>query len=513
MLLLALALVLAGCDSFRFVDILDQQAPSPGGPIEITEMAFDRFVATWPAAFDVGTAADQLEYSIAISRTGEIDTFERAQVNALHLSEWQRGVLSFDTDEIGGALDGSPYRVNVFVRNDDGYLTEYGTEEFAVPARLDLLLATQPQQAILINTSPFGGPISFDTANVVVPGAFTNDMKGIAVADITFDGYPDVIMGRSVDPIVTYFNIWPDSPLDPFFEFQTMSTSYVDYTALLVIDVNGDDLQDLVTGSAFGVSPLSVLPNISVYFSNAEISQNDPDWASYTTDPVEIVTSDFNLDGHPDLAVARGNAVPEDNSVFLNDGTGQFSSGDPELSDPVLFGSNFSRDLAVGTVTTGDEIPDLVSAFNGGIALWVGDGTGGFTNHVGARLFSGADIRTIALGDLDGDGDADIVADSDVAPLQVFLAAGVSDDGTSGGWFGPIEPPLNPADTEDVRLADLDGDGDLDLIAIDTATFEVCIWENTGATTDANVDFVMVPGYPFFPGFGYERIIPASLNP
>jgi len=508
-----LVLILSGCDSFRFNEILDQQAPVPGGAIEIAELEFERFVAAWPAASDAGTAADELEYAIAVSRYGEIDTIEQAQVNALYLSEWRRGFLSFDTDEMGGVLDGSPHRVNVFVRNREDFLADYGTVEFTVPARPDLLLATQAQQAILINTSPFGGAISFDTAGIIVPTAFTIDMSGIAVADITFDGYPDVIIGRTIDPIYSSINIWPDSPGDPFFAFQTLADRYSGYTALVPIDVDGDGLQDLVTGRGFDTTALSVLRNISLYYSNEEFPQDDPDWSTYTTDPVEVLAGDFDMDGNPDLAIARGNTLLRENAVFFNDGSGAFYSGTVDASDPVLFGTNISRALAAGTVTSGDDVPDLASAFIGGIELWVGDGTGGFTRHAGARLFSGADIHAIALGDLDGDGDADIVADSDVAPLQIYLAVGISDDGTSGGWFGPIEPPLSPGDVDDIRLADLDGDGDLDLIAIDTATFDVCVWENTGATPDVNVDFVMVPGFPFFPGSGYERIIPASLNP
>ncbi len=503
--------ILSACDGVPFADFLDQEGPVAGGAIEINDLEFERFVANWPAASDVGTRGDRIEYAVAVSRYEPIDTFAEAEINALFLSDWQTNRFSFSSDELDDVLDGSQYLVNVFTRNRDGFIGAYDAVSFTVPAQFDLFLVSQTEQRIVPNTSTFGGPVAFATGLFVVPSAFTNDMAGVAVADITLDGYPDVIMGRTTNSIVSYFNIAADVPLDPFFELQTLPAEYTNYSLLEIADVNGDGLSDLVTGRPAGGAPLAVLQNVSVFFSGQSIAQDDPDWATFTVDPAAFVLADFNDDALPDLAVAQGSGAIQTNVLFLNDGDGVFVSGTRDVSDPVTFGTNTSRGLAAGLVS-GDENVDLISATSTGIELWIGDGEGSITQNGAGDLFAGSDIVSIAIGDIDGDGDEDLVVDSTPQPLQVFLAVDFTAD--SGTWSGPIVPQGGPVDGVSVQLADFDGDGDLDLVAVETgAPNFVHAWENTGATTDTDVNFVVVPGFPYFPGAIFDEVIPAAIIP
>lgn len=509
-IIVMVAALLSGCSQFPFDDFFNRQAPSVGGGITIETVEFERFVASWPAADDVGTSSRELEYAVALSIAEEIDTYELAQINALYLSDWENGMLTFDSLGAVSVLDGARYRINVFARNRDGYIRSYGTLVFELPARSDLLLAIQLDQQILVNTSPFGGPISFDTGAVIAPSAFTNDMIGVLVADISFDGYLDVIMGRSIDPIVTYINIWPENPVDPFFEFQTLSTQYIDHDILATADVNSDGLSDLLAGQSFSASPISVVPSLSEYFAGSEISQIDPDWSNYTSDPVVILPADVNLDGYPDLVIARGNGVAEKNAVFLNDGTGVFSSGTLSAADAVLLDNRESTDIAVAPLTVGDDAPDIVSSHAGGVDLWVGDGDGSFLQHTNGSLLVGSSVATIALGDLDGDGDHDLVAGPTVGNMAIYLNVGLAADGVSGNWSGPYAPNPVFSNVIDVELSDLDGDGDMDLVATSTAN-QVQVWSNDAAVPDTDITFNQVAGFP--QAIPADKIIVAPLSP
>ncbi|NIS75166.1 MAG: VCBS repeat-containing protein, partial [Deltaproteobacteria bacterium] len=62
-----------------------------------------------------------------------------------------------------------------------------------------------------------------------------------------------------------------------------------------------------------------------------------------------------------------------------------------------------------------------------------------------------------ALGDVEGDGDLDIIEGNSGQPNRVWL-----NDGT--GTFADSGQLLGSSDTTSVALGDLDGDGDLDIV-------------------------------------------------
>ena len=68
------------------------------------------------------------------------------------------------------------------------------------------------------------------------------------------------------------------------------------------------------------------------------------------------------------------------------------------------------------------------------------------------------DTRSVTLGDVDGDGDLDLVR----ACLDLATTLSLNVGGTfasAPAWIGPIEPTRGG-----VALGDVDGDGDLDLV-------------------------------------------------
>jgi hypothetical protein len=105
---------------------------------------------------------------------------------------------------------------------------------------------------------------------------------------------------------------------------------------------------------------------------------------------------------------------------------------------------------------------DLVTGNGATLALWLDDGAGGFT-QADTALSSGGratDIRAVALGDLDGDGNTDLVVGQRMQPLVAWLG---DPDGT--GTFRPADavvPPV-PLDVASLTLADIDADFDPDL--------------------------------------------------
>ena len=127
----------------------------------------------------------------------------------------------------------------------------------------------------------------------------------------------------------------------------------------------------------------------------------------------------------------------------------------------------------------GDTDLDLVIADQDSLYWFTNDGSGGFTDHQG---IDGYVTGPLTAQDIDSDGDADIVASGNAwgpSPLDVGWYA---NDGA--GHFTPmsvIAPWLDENDSP--QWADLDGDGDVDLVSRVDSTVRVR-FNNAGVFTD-----------------------------
>ena len=137
-----------------------------------------------------------------------------------------------------------------------------------------------------------------------------------------------------------------------------------------------------------------------------------------------------------------------------------------------LGGDNDSYSVALGDLD-GDGDLDAMIANSGANTVWTNDGTGTFTDS-GQRLFSGASL-SVALGDLDGDGDLDaMIANSGGNTVWI-------NDGTGTFTYGQ---GLGNNFSNSVALGDLDGDGDLDAMFANAAKGESnTVWTNDGNGT------------------------------
>lgn len=167
-----------------------------------------------------------------------------------------------------------------------------------------------------------------------------------------------------------------------------------------------------------------------------------------------------DLDGDRDLDVVISNDRPDPKRIYLNDGAGHFSAvgtfGNPEWP---------TRNASVADLN-GDGRPDIVVANRAGGRganyICLNRGGGRFDGE--CLAFSRESATTITPADVDGDGDIDLVVPHRDGG-QSFVYRNSGERGTltfSAMPFGPSDANVRIA-----AVADLDGDQRQDIVVID----------------------------------------------
>ncbi|HSH02489.1 MAG TPA: FG-GAP-like repeat-containing protein [Anaerolineae bacterium] len=179
-----------------------------------------------------------------------------------------------------------------------------------------------------------------------------------------------------------------------------------------------------------------------------------------------------DLDGDGDLDVAISRFFNQSHEIWMNDGTGNLGA----VADQT-FGGGRTWGVTMGDVD-GDGDLDVVTAGGDGSPqeVWLNDGTGDVGTVAYDSFNTGTKNTTeLELGDMDGDGDLDaVLSHASSGTNEVWLNDGTGDFGAAAFYtFGAF------VNTEDLDLGDVDGDGDLDVVVANSANLNE-IWLNDG---------------------------------
>lgn len=260
-------------------------------------------------------------------------------------------------------------------------------------------------------------------------------------------------------------------------------------TALVVADVSGDGLSDVVLVRDDDAAPAPGTQNVTVLLGGQgeEAAEHR---ASGIGAPADVEVGDLNGDGQPEIVVAGEQASV---SVLVNGGGGDFAAGDLTPTGA----AGVSRRIALAQLD-GDGRLDLLATDSGAAVVRVlrGDGAGGLA-PLGARP-SGlpGPARSLAAGDFDGNGATDAVVGGGGGSFAALL-------GDGGGGLAPASgSPFSTwtaAPIHAIVAADMNRDGQLDVVTANgDSSVSVLLNDETG----------LLGAAPAFVGFG--SVLPAT---
>jgi subtilisin family serine protease len=290
-----------------------------------------------------------------------------------------------------------------------------------------------------------GGP--FDTSPEYVP---LERLASPVVADIDNDGSQEIVVGQdnqlfAFRPNETLVSGWP--------VYLGQDHGETQWATPAVGDLDGDGDLEIVYQTSLGMADVWVL-----HYDGTNMS-GWPMLNVYTASDCSPVLGDLDNDGKLEIVAGFGPPTPK---VYVWNQDGTIVNGWPFLL-PAIWDVGRVNDLSLGDVN-GDGKLEVVCGSGGAgpHSVWILNGNGVALNNWPQGTLLGRCESNAALGDLDGDGKVEVITavGGNTGPSMGMLYAWHTNGSLASGW-----PKVTPmAIHSSPTLGDLDGDGDVEVV-------------------------------------------------
>jgi FG-GAP-like repeat/FG-GAP repeat len=304
-------------------------------------------------------------------------------------------------------------------------------------------------------------PRTGDVLDSLNPFAANWAVPQVAVGDVNGDGRADVIVlaQSNAGTEVKEFDVASGKQLASFF---VLEPGVVPGASLAAGDLNGDGKAELVLGGGSTAAPISPFTNgpdqrVAVYKSDGTLVGSFAAYPGLFQGGVRVAFGDLGSDGKNDLVTAPGPGMEPEVDAYAQDWVASRDRG-TRLAHFLAYEPSFRGgvSVAVGEVLSSVPVALIVTGPGPGRPsdIHVYDGAGNLVSSF--RAFEDAYVGgvSVAAGDLNGDGKAEIVVGtlSGTPRVRAF-----EPDGTP---YGTVVTPFAGIDRGvEVAVADLEGDG------------------------------------------------------
>jgi hypothetical protein len=230
-------------------------------------------------------------------------------------------------------------------------------------------------------------------------------------------------------------------------------------------------------------------------FSAPRLTQVSSDYTIESPSVLGVI-GDFNRDGIPDVAVTGLSTV----SVLFGKGNGTFAT--PTVYS-ILDQSGYAGIAAVDV--NGDGILDLVvtnnvgsydTSYSASVEVLVGNPDGTFQSGLVTPVPGDLVVYSMAVGDLNRDGKLDVVV-TEVTGNSTYVNAVATLLGNGDGTFqAPVAFAAPSSASGTIAVADLNGDGFLDVVVGNQSNASISILLGDGSGGFSSSFALTMPGYP-----------------
>ena len=447
--------------------------------------------------------AESIVFNDGISRSQVVQTADLdgdGDQDAIALSANE--LLTFLND--GSGAFGDPIKASASLPGDTRSLT---LQDFDGDGDVDAIAGAvgneeEDHSTVAMFTNDGSGNLDF--ASTLLTSVVDNFVDDITSGDIDNDGDMDVVaVGRGSSQIFLLKNTG-----DGGFEAPVVITGdFLEPRAAHITDMDGDGDMDIVATSSFDDPETDIHVHNVFWFENTDgagaFGQNPAGLVDTGAEPRFMDSADVDGDGDMDLVVP----LQGSNELVLIEN----SNGLGALSAPLILAAELDgvERARFGDVD-GDQDLDIVANIDAaGQVIWL-ENTDGMGAYSDVKFVSEDTDQAsgLSLTDLDGDGDLDAMTTSQFAAK---VSTHINDG--SGTFVTTELTPDNAIDPELVFLADLDGDGDQDVIGQSEFDYELAWYENAGDGTFGGqnmiVDYDLPPdGTPTV----WWDIVPADMD-